>query len=163
MANFNRESYFIAQHLVLQPLEQDQCQQAGEMLASISPWVNISYPAKLLTGYLSLEDPAAYKYAVLFRGELAGVICVRFPWLKGPYLELLGLFPAFQNSGIGTSIMKWFEECGRQGSRNLWLVASDFNGDAIRFYQRHGFEELSLLEDLSENGVHDVLMRKALF
>ena len=45
-------------------------------------------------------------------GVEAGAVSIRFPWLKGPYLELLALLPPFQRQGIGAGILTWFEQRG---------------------------------------------------
>ncbi len=118
----------------------------------LSPWSDIDYPAEGLGQYLGYDDPSAYKYAIIYDDEMAGVICVRYPWLKGPYLELLGIYPDFQGKKIGTEVLSWFEGRGQGEGRNLWLVASDFNAEGIRFYQKHGFEEVARLDDMSEDG-----------
>ncbi len=157
---FVTKDYKLSADIHLCPISSDTAQQAGATLAKISPWVGIN-TAKDLETYLLAEGSAVYKYAVFYKNELVGVVCVRYPWLKGPYLELLGLFPQHQGKKIGSHIMAWFETTS--SPRNLWLLASDFNVDAIAFYEHHGFERITLLEDLSTDGVHDVLMRKKLF
>jgi ribosomal protein S18 acetylase RimI-like enzyme len=49
----------------------------------------------------------------------------------------LGAFVKF--SGIGTALMKRVEDAARKaGCRRLWLITTNDNLDAIRFYQRRG-------------------------
>ena len=162
-AAYEKKQYVLGSGVTLNPLEAGQAKQAGEVLASISPWADIGYPAEGLEQYLSFDDASAYKYAILYNDQMAGVVCVRYPWMKGPYLELLGLYPKFQGQKIGSRVLAWFEAQGQGHSRNLWLVASDFNAKGIQFYRHNGFEEIAKLDDMSEDGVHDILMRKKLF
>jgi ribosomal protein S18 acetylase RimI-like enzyme len=100
----------------------------------------MNYPADKLAAFLASPDASAARYVVSVQGEEAGVVSVRHPWLKGPYLELLALLPEAQSQGIGSSIIAWFESAGlRHRARNLWVCASSFNARALRFYERHGF------------------------
>ena len=69
----------------------------------------MNYPADKLAAFLASPDAGAARYVVSVKGEQSGVVSVRHPWLKGPYLELLALLPEAQNQGIGSSIMAWFE------------------------------------------------------
>jgi GNAT superfamily N-acetyltransferase len=95
------------------------------------------------------------------RENEAGVVSVRHPWLKGPYLELLALLPEAQNQGIGSRIIAWFESTAlSHGSRNLWVCASSFNARAVRFYERHGFARAVTLPGLVADGYDEVLLRK---
>jgi GNAT superfamily N-acetyltransferase len=109
-------------------------------VVAVPPWSAMNYPADALARFLAASDDGASRYLVEVDGAEAGAVSVRYPWLKGPYLELLALLPPFQGRGIGAGIMSWFEEAGRSvGARNLWVCASSFNDGALRFYQRHGF------------------------
>lgn len=121
----------------------------------------MNYPAKKLAAYLASSDADAMRYVVSVKGEESGVVSVRHPWLKGPYLELLALLPPAQNQGIGSSIMAWFESAGlRYGARNLWVCASSFNARALRFYERHGFARAAMLPGLVADGYDEILLRK---
>ena len=79
--------------------------------------------------------------ASAWRAHEAGVVSVRDPWLKGPYLELLALLPSVAKPGHrqrasspGSNARR-----SRHQARNLWVCASSFNTRALRFYERHGF------------------------
>ena len=91
----------------------------------------------------------------------AGAVSIRFPWLKGPYLELLALLPPFQRQGIGAGILTWFEnEASALGARNVWVCASSFNDGALRFYESHGFRPAAMLRGLVADGYDEILLRK---
>ena len=121
----------------------------------------MNYPADKLAAFLASPDAGATRYAVSVKGKQSGVVSVRHPWLKGPYLELLALLPEAQNQGIGSSIMAWFESAGmKHGARNLWVCASSFNARALRFYERHSFTRAAMLPDLVADGYDEILLRK---
>lgn len=130
-------------------------------LASIPPWSVMNYPADGIEGYLNRPDPASRRFAIMRAGVPAGVAAFRWPWLRGPYLEMLGLTPEFQGQGLGAAVMDWMEaQGGMADARWLWLLASSFNARAIVFYQRRGFEAAAHLNDLVADGFTEILMRK---
>lgn len=145
----------------LLPLERSSCASLAAAIVAIEPWSVMSYPADTLAAFLANPDGGAFRYVVNVAGSEAGVVSVRHPWLKGPYIELLALLPQAQNRGIGSSIMAWFESAALQHrARNLWVCASSFNARALRFYERHGFTRAAMLPGLVADGYDEILMRK---
>ena len=148
-------------HARLVALEPRICASLAAAIVAIPPWSVMSYPADAMARFLAASDGGASRYLVDIGGEQAGAVSVRFPWLKGPYLELLALLPRFQSQGIGASILAWFEQEGlRLGARNLFVCASSFNARALRFYARHGFQPAATLPGLVADGYDEILLRK---
>jgi ribosomal protein S18 acetylase RimI-like enzyme len=138
---------------------------AGARLAAsivaMPPWSVMSYPEDAMARFLTASDGAAARYMVEIGGEEAGALSVRYPWLKGPYLEFLAILPRFQSRGIGACILAWFEqEALLHGARNLWICASSFNTRALHFYGRHGFQPAATLPGLVADGYDEILLRK---
>lgn len=69
----------------------------ASMLAGMSPWLDLGYSAMQLEHYLSAHDPSLHRYTVMVDALIAGVVAVRYPWLRGSYLELIGLCPDQQD------------------------------------------------------------------
>jgi GNAT superfamily N-acetyltransferase len=127
----------------------------------MEPWSVMNYPAEKLAAFLASQDEGVSRYLVSLGGGEDGVVSVRYPWLKGPYLELLALLPQAQGQGIGSSILAWLEsEALRHQARNLWVCASSFNRPALRFYERHGFRPAANLPGLVAEGYDEILLRK---
>lgn len=133
-----------------------------EQLAAMDPWLTLGYSRPLLLAYLLRDDPALHRYALECSGDLAGLLCVRHPWLFGPHLEQLAIFPDYQGHGIGRDILDWVGNQALPWARNLWVLASSFNAGARRFYRRHGFIEVASLADLVQPGFDEFLLRKVL-
>lgn len=131
-------------------------------LASIDPWKRLGYGQDALRSYLLRDDPALRRFAICAGGETAGALCVRSPWLRGPYLELLGLLPGFQGRGLGGAALAWFEAQARRTGPNAWVAVSAANGGARRFYARRGFWEIAPLPGLVAAGEDEILLRKRL-
>jgi ribosomal protein S18 acetylase RimI-like enzyme len=125
------------------------------------PWSVMAYPAERLAQFLATADGGARRHLVEVDGHEAGLVSVRDPWLKGPYLELLALLPPFQSRGLGSAVLAWLEREAIAGAaRNLWVCASSFNGRALRFYERHGFTRAAILPGLVADGYDEILLRK---
>lgn len=125
------------------------------------PWSVVDYPAAAMARFLAASGDGGSRYRVEVGGMEAGAVSLRFPWLKGPYLELLALLPRFQGQGLGASILAWLEqEAVRLGARNLWVCAASFNAGAVRFYERHGFRPAATLPGLVADGYDEILLRK---
>lgn len=149
--------------IVLEPMTPDGAGMLGEAFAGIDPWARYPFSASALEGYLGTNEAGAPRYAIRAGGALAGATGVRHAWLRGPYLQFLGVLPSFQSLGIGGRVVAWFEaEARASNERNIWVATSDFNSDALRFYERHGFQRAALLDGLVRDGVAEVLLRKRL-
>jgi diamine N-acetyltransferase len=145
----------------LLPLERSSCASLAAGIAAMEPWSVMNYPAEALAAFLIRPDGGASRYVVSVDREEAGVVSVRHPWLKGPYLELLALLPQAQDQGIGSSIMTWFESAALlHRARNLWVCASSFNTRGLRFYERQGFTRAASLPGLVADGYDEILLRK---
>ncbi len=74
---------------------------------------------------------------------------------RSVYLRLIGVHPEKANVGIGSALLAASEQAARKHSRDLMLLVSDFNQDAQRFYQKHGYRQIGaipgyVLHDVSE-------------
>ena len=147
----------------LEPMTEDAAKILGKAFTEIDPWRRYPYPASALEAYLCGNETGAPRYVIRVGRALAGAVGVREVWLRGPYMQFLGILPSFQRLGIGKLVLDWFEAAARQrDDRNIWVTASDFNADAIRFYERFGFGRVASLEDLVRDGKTELLLRKSL-
>lgn len=147
----------------MRPVATVEQRPLAEALATMQPWITLKISADELAKCLSNEDGGAERYAVIVDGTLAGVVSLRFPWLKGPYIELLAVLPPHQGRGLGTEILGFVEtETRRLGGRNIWVCASGFNDRAQHFYRQCGFVEVGSVPDLVADGFSETLLRKPL-
>jgi diamine N-acetyltransferase len=147
----------------LVPMTPDAAPTLGAALAAIDPWRTLEFDSSKFAAHLAISGDGTERYVVCCDGELAGAAVVRWPWLNGPYLNILGILPACQRLGLGTAVMSWFEAEGRGHAPNLWLCVSDFNAHAISFYEAHGYARAARLDDLLRDGTAEILMRKRLY
>ncbi len=77
-------------------------------------------------------------------GRLAGLLTY-VPDPQGGACEILTLHTAHQWRGTGSALIAAVEEvAARQGLGRLWLITTNDNVDALRFYQRRGFRLAAL-------------------
>lgn len=149
--------------LDLQPMSADAAEQLGIALAAIDPWARYGYKSAALTAYLADSEADVTRRQIRAGGELAGAYVVRRNWLRGPYLQFLGILPPFQRHGIGSFVLSGIERDARATqAQNLWVVASEFNERGLAFYERFGFTRVAVLNDLVAKGTDEVLLRKQL-
>ncbi len=144
--------------LSLSPLRPEYVGVMSVILCSMDPWLTLEYKPEVFESYLLHADPALSHYAVMISTDVAGVLSLRYPWLFGPFIELMALFDGFRGKGIGRRIVDWV--CDRYESPNLWATVSSFNLRAQKFYSTAGFEKTAILEELIKPGWNEILIRK---
>ncbi len=142
------------------PPTPEQALTLAMLLAASDPWLTLNISATALEKYLLRDDPALRRYVVQVGSDVVGVMCVRYPWLRGPYIELLGIGANYRGLGIGKELLAWAEAQARRGSKNLWVVTSAFNHNALRFYQQQGFKQVGVIPALVCPDYDEILLRK---
>ena len=153
---------YVLPSCTLRRVKRSEAEDLATTLVTMNPWRTLEYQADALALYLSRPDPSLIRFTIQSSGQLAGVLCLRYPWLKGIYLELLALFPAHQGLGLGREIMTWTEGRVRPDTKNFWVAVSSFNHGAQRFYQNLGFTQVACLQNLIKEGYDELLLRKIL-
>jgi GNAT superfamily N-acetyltransferase len=147
--------------MTVESLQPRDAAETSRVLASMDPWRRLEYKPEALAFYLLRADPSLKRFSIIISGRVSGVLAARFPWLFGPFVELIALFDDHRGKGHGRQLIDWV---GRYfpPSPNLWATVSSFNLDAQEFYRRTGFEQVAPLRDLIREGWHEILLRKRL-
>jgi diamine N-acetyltransferase len=151
--------------LELSPVRHDEAAGLAARLSREPPWSSYPIAAAQLERLFQTSGDGAVVLALRTPDQPAplGVAVVRWPWLRGPYMQFLGLDPRFQGCGIGGRVLAWMDaEARHAGAANLWICVASFNVGAHRLYSRCGFETVAALDDLVKDGVPEILMRKRL-
>jgi GNAT superfamily N-acetyltransferase len=92
------------------------------------------HDVSLLPGFIAEED-----------GRPVGLVTLRF---EGGEMEVAALLAVEQWRGAGTALLDAARrEAERSGCRRAWLITTNDNVDAIRFYQRRGWDWVALHRD----------------
>jgi ribosomal protein S18 acetylase RimI-like enzyme len=81
---------------------------------------------------------------------------------RSAYLRLIGVRPDCTGLGIGATLLAAVEDRACAFGDDLFLLVSDFNADAQRFYRRHGYEQIGAIPGYVLPDVTEILMRKRL-
>lgn len=92
---------------------------------------------------------------------------IGFIWLaergafsRSGYIRLIGVRLGERSRGVGRALMGFAEQNVFAQQRDLFLLVSDFNVDAQRFYQRLGYRESGKLADYVVQGVTELIYWK---
>jgi ribosomal protein S18 acetylase RimI-like enzyme len=81
---------------------------------------------------------------------------------RSAYLRLIGVRPDCAGSGIGASLLAQAEQFALTISDDLFLLVSDFNMGAQRFYRRHGYDQIGAIPGYVLPDVAELIYRKHL-
>ncbi|MFZ2727663.1 MAG: GNAT family N-acetyltransferase [Methylococcaceae bacterium] len=157
---FNQTTIELINCQLIKTITLDDAILLSTLLASSNPWLILNISASALENYFMRNDLALHRYLIIIEQQMAGIICIRNPWLRGPYIELLGLAPQYRNLGIGKQVLTWAETQARLEAKNLWVVTSAFNDKALSFYQNQGFQIVGSLPQLIRPEHDEILLRK---
>lgn len=92
---------------------------------------------------------------------------VGFAWIdpKGafssaPYLRLLVVDEKFRGQRVGSVLLEAFEEITLYLGRDYVLLVSDFNKQAIHFYEKYGYVQRGSLLNFARKGITELIMVK---
>ena len=149
--------------LTLGALPEAEAERLGVVFAGIEPWSKYPYPASDLARYFASKESGAPRFAAALDGEICGVLGLRLNWLRGPYIQFLGVLPSHQRLGLGAALLRYVEQQAQSiRERNVFVCVSDFNADAIRFYERNAFKRVAAIDGLVRDARTEILMRKQL-
>jgi GNAT superfamily N-acetyltransferase len=84
-----------------------------------------------------LEDTLAHPQLIADETHLLGVLTYA---VRGRECEVLTLHADRRHHGVGTALIEAAKAVARgAGCTRLWLITTNDNVDALRFYQRRGF------------------------
>ncbi len=79
---------------------------------------------------------------------------------RSAYIKLLGVKEGHQGKGIGKLLLEALEPQVQALSKDLFLLVSDFNEAAQRFYLRHGFRKIGSISSYVLADVDEFIFRK---
>ena len=97
------------------------------------------------TGSEPRHDPVLVAEVVALLAPRADGLYVDGTLGLGGYLRLIAVVPGRERSGVGTALLAAFERTVAAESRHAFLLVSDFNAEAQRFYERHGYHRVGTL------------------
>jgi ribosomal protein S18 acetylase RimI-like enzyme len=81
-------------------------------------------------------------------------------FLAAPYLRFIAVGEGMRGLGIGSLLLDEYEKRTASVGKDFFLLVSDFNSSAIRFYEQHGYGQVGILPDFSVHGIGEIIMVK---
>ena len=146
---------------VLGPLGDDAADLAARVVA-IDPWARTGLSTEAMLARMRRPMAATYRFAIRRDGRAVGYVALRYPFMRGPYLETIAVLPEAQRLGIGRAVIDWMGREVAGEATNLWLCVTEWNAPARTAYTALGFVEVGPLPDVAAPGVTEIFMRKIL-
>ena len=153
-------SYYTFDDIIIRDFSPAVAEELAPKIVAMDPWVQLDFEAPTMARFFRDEYPCTRRFVVECSDQIVGATSIRFPWLYGPYIELLAILPEAQKNGFGGKILRWIEGEIRGNCDNLWVAVSSFNKEAISFYEKNGFKSVGMLPDLVRAGYTEILLRK---
>jgi ribosomal protein S18 acetylase RimI-like enzyme len=79
---------------------------------------------------------------------------------RSGYIMLVGVEPDHLRRGVGRALMAHAEQELFRNAQDIFLLVSDFNEGAQRFYQRLGYRQVGAIPDYIISGVAELIYHK---
>ena len=152
----------------MQPADVEAC---AAMMASTPLWqrygvTQASAAARIASGFASGVDMFVAVDALQWP-EMAPPIgfvltVVHGAFNRSGYIQTLAVSAGQRGTGVGQLLLEAAEKHLGQTAPDVLLLCADFNYDAQRFYQRHGYARIGQLSDYVVAGVAELVYRKRL-
>ena len=148
--------------VVLRPLVESDVDTLAARVVALDPWARVGTPASAMRARMLRPWPATHRFAVVADGATAGYVSVRWPFMRGAYLETIAIFPEAQRSGLARRVLDWMAAEIAGVEDKLWLCVTEWNASARATYAALGFVEIAPVPDLAALGQSEIFMRRVL-
>ena len=152
--------------MLIRPITEDDIPVCAEIIATAPLWqrygVTVETAANRLTN--AMKTDAIILVADDDTGRAIGLVwvVVRGAFDFSCYIRWLAVASTLRGGGIGEKLLLAAEERSQTISRDLFLLCADFNVDAQRFYERHGYTRVGTVENYVIPDAAEIIYRKRL-
>ena len=148
---------------IIRPMTLDDVPAVAAIMAGNALWqrygVTIDSAARRLQRGLATGATLA---VAAIEGRVTGFVwyVAEGAFQRSGYIMLFGVAPEVHGQGIGHALLAHTEAALFTASPSIVLLVSDFNVEAQRFYQRHGYTQVGVLPDYVKPGVSELIYYK---
>jgi GNAT superfamily N-acetyltransferase len=151
--------------MLLRPIAEDEIAPLAQGLARLPLMERYQRPAERLAADLRAGRARGDG---LIGAEVAGRLA-GFCWFlhhgtlgMGGYLRLIAVLDGAQGRGMGAALLAAYEGEVARSAAHAFLLVSDFNAPAQRFYERHGWSRVGAIPKLVLPDVDELVYWKRL-
>ncbi|MFN8528833.1 MAG: GNAT family N-acetyltransferase [Anaerolineae bacterium] len=146
--------------MIVRPLTAQDIPLVSAWIVTIPLWKRYGLTVEKLSGQLATALDNDLLLTVDTEESAVGLAwCLpRGGFGRSAYLKMLGVRPDQSGRGLGAILLDHLETLVT--SNELFLLASDFNSDAHRFYQRQGYQQIGAIPDFVLTGVTEMIFYK---
>lgn len=155
----------MVRRLTIRPLQREDIPALARWVAATPLWQRYGVTEENFGERLSrgLAERATI-YVAAEEEIVAGFIWLvaRGAFNRSGYVQLIGVRADARARGIGRALMAFAERELAQHTRDVFLLVSEFNTEAQRFYARLGYRQIGALKDYVVPGVSELIFWKCL-
>jgi ribosomal-protein-alanine N-acetyltransferase len=138
----------------------EEVSACAEIMAGSEPWITLKRTYE--DSVKMLGDPARETYVALAGGSVVGFLILRMDGVFSGYIQTVGVAPQWRGRRIGSGLIGFAEKRIFRERPNVFMCVSSFNPDAMRLYQRLGYEVIGELRDFIVRGHSEIFLRKSI-
>ena len=125
----------------------------ARMMTRSEPWATLcqSYDTSLEI----VTDASREVYLAFVEGEVTGFAILHLRGIFNGYIQAVCVGPQWSNTGIGSRLVVFAEERIFRETSNVFICVSSLSENALRLYERLGYEVIGPLKGF------EVLLRKS--
>lgn len=77
-----------------------------------------------------------------------------------PYLKLIVVDEKYKGMNIGSFLLDFYEKNCRQMNKHYFLLVSEFNLPAIKFYEKRGYKKSGIIPSFVKKDMSEIIMIK---
>jgi len=138
----------------------EQLSECASLMVETSPWNRLYFSKEQCENDLA-HPMLSVHGAVADEGTILGFIASMAHGIGfEPMIEYLCVGERFRGTGIGTTLIEYFEDTLFPDADNLYLFVSDINPQAMKLYRRSGYVQVGELPDFNLENQTEFLYRK---
>jgi ribosomal protein S18 acetylase RimI-like enzyme len=146
---------------ILEVSTADDREQCVRMMLASNPWNRLYFSYEQCARDLA-DSQTLVHVARDGTGQIIGFIASLARGIEmEPIIEYLCVDARWRRRGVGTTLIDFFENTLYPEADNLYMFVSDINPEAIRLYERLGYQRVGVFPDFNLVGQTEFLYRKS--
>lgn len=137
---------------------EEELKACAELFTDNDPWKKIGETYEY--NYDKVHSPGTEVYVAMDNDRVAGCLLLEMDSTLKAFVRGLVVSEEYRSKKIGSALLKHIEERVFSETKNVFLFCSSERGH--RFYKANGYEEIGVIKDLNQPGMHETIFRKTI-